>query len=91
MQDSNGAMKRFKMVHTTNKRNSRGTHCAASEYELHKSGCRDLCKPGMSHCERWNLEAANEADALSIWFDEEMLELGYDAADCRVMPCCKGA
>lgn len=58
----------------------------ATEYEIHKPGCRDIAKKS-TFGGTYKLVAETPEDAVAQEIAEAEVE-GYDESDYRIFPCC---
>lgn len=57
-------------------------------FAIHREGCKDIAKEhGHGHL----IEAESAGEAAELLIDGELREMGYNAHDVKVFPCCKGA
>ncbi len=60
-------------------------------WSIHKTGCSDIKKSRMMGAAAINkIEAETLADAITEWYDDELLEMGYQPGDdMHVYGCAK--
>jgi len=59
-------------------------------WSIHRTGCADIKKSRMMASAINKIEAETLADALEEWYDDELLEMGYQPGDdMHVFPCAK--
>jgi hypothetical protein len=56
-----------------------------SEFSVHAPGCQHL--KNLACNGKWETKAANAAEVVTVELAGELGELGWQAADFRVMPC----
>lgn len=65
------------------------TDAPGAAFEIHVAGCGDIAAKRTKCSGASDIDATDWRDAVTVWVDDELVELGYAASDVRVMGCAK--